>query len=289
MKVDASGNAWISCADWYNGMTYAGSAEEYSNTGTLVNTYKGACPSNLVGCQSWSGFGDDVAFDGSGGVYVADPVAQPCVGTPSSCTVENGTGFEYFASPSSQPIYSNVYGNQPSGCASACTNVSSVYYFDVDSSGNIWTTFYGCEEYGSYLCGIGIAEVTGVSSGNPSFSIVVAPGVLAGSLNPYFNYIGGIFISGGTVTLTDGYNRTVYQYALPITPSSVPSTLGVTRANPAGLGLPLIGGFNATGSTFVVADAYGWVDRLKGGKATVMTNINFANGITAAGYAPSNK
>ena len=45
MKVDANSNAWVSCADWYNGMDFEGSAEEYDSTGSLVNTYKGGCPS----------------------------------------------------------------------------------------------------------------------------------------------------------------------------------------------------------------------------------------------------
>lgn len=286
MKVDGSGNAWITCADWYNGSDYGGSAEEYSNTGSLLNTYKGGCPSNLSGCQSWQAFGYDVAPDGSGGVYVADLAAAPCVGSSASnCTSETGAGWEYFASPSSQPIYSNVYGNQPSGCVSNCTNVGVILGFDVDSAGNIWTEFNGCEEYGSFYCGVGIAEVSGVSSGNPSFSIVVAPGVLQGSID---NYDGGIYVVGSTATVGDPWNQTVYQYSLPITISSTPSILGVTRENPQFCGSPFMGGFNASGSAFAVADLCGWVDTLKGHKAGVLTNIGF-NGITAAGYAPSNK
>jgi hypothetical protein len=286
MKVDRSGNAWVSCADWYNGMDYNGSAEEYGTTGALLNTYLGACPSNLSGCQYWQAFGYDVAPDGNGGVYVGDYVALPCVGSnPSNCTTESGTGWEYFASPSSQPIYSNVIGNQPSGCASNCINVSQVFSFDVDSAGNVWTEFIGCEQYGSYICGVGIAEVSGVSSGNPSFSVVVAPGVLQGSID---GIGGGIYLAGSTATVSDVYNQTVYEYTLPITPSSTPSILGVTRENRQFCGNPVMGGFNASGSVYAVADLCGWVDTLRNHKAGVLTNISFV-GITAAGYAPSNK
>jgi hypothetical protein len=286
MKVDGNGNAWISCSGYgYNG---GGSAQEYSNTGTLVNTYIGGCPSNLSGCNSWSSYAEDVAVDGSGGVYVALPQTAPVVCNPT-CSYQFGTVWEYFASPSSQPIYSNVYGDQPVGCSSNCTNVSYVYLFDVDRSGNIWTNFNGCEEYGSFICGTGIAEVTGVSSGNPSFTVVVAPGVLPGSVNgfpPAEN--AGIYISGSTATVTDNYNRHIYQYTLPITPSSTPSTFGITRQNFQFCGNPLAGGFNASGSTFAVGDTCGWVDTLKGHKFRALTNIGFA-GVTAAGYAPSNK
>jgi hypothetical protein len=155
----------------------------------------------------------------------------------------------------------------------------------VDSAGNVWTEFVGCEQYGSYICGVGIAEVSGVSSGNPSFSVVVAPGVLQGSID---NVGGGIYVAGSSATVSDIYNQTVYQYTLPITPTSTPSILGVTRENRQFCGSPSLGGFNASGTAFAAADLCGWVDTLTGHKPGVLTNISFV-GITAAGYAPSNK
>jgi hypothetical protein len=284
MKVDGSGNAWISCGAY--GSSAVGAVQEYRNTGTLVNTYITRCPSNVSQCSNWFASADDVAVDGSGGVYAALPQALAC---NPGCTNAFGTGWEYFASPSSQPIYANVFGNQPSGCSSNCMDVSYVYYFDVDGSGNVWTNFYGCEEYGSFICGIGIAEVTGVSSGNPTFTVVLAPGVLPGSISFYGRtFYAGISIAGGTATVVDNYNRHVYQYALPITPSSTPSTLGITRQNLQFCGSPLVGGFNASGSTFAVADTCGWIDSLKHRKDHTITNIGLV-GVTAAGYAPSNK
>ena len=39
---------------------------------------------------------------------------------------------------------------------------------------------------------------------------------------------------------------------------------------------------------YAVADLCGWVDTLRDHKSGVLTNISFV-GITAAGYAPSNK
>jgi hypothetical protein len=286
MKVDGSGNAWISCSEWYNGLDYWGSAEEYSNTGALLNTYKGGCPSNVSGCQAWDAFGNDVAPDGNGGVYVGDLISAPCVGSsPSGCYPQNGTGWEYFASPSSQPVYSNVYGTQPSGCSSNCTFVSQVGSFDVDRSGNVWTEYQDCQVFFPPFCGVGIAEVTGVSSGNPSFSVVVAPGVLPGTSE---GGSVGIYVAGSTATVGDTFNQTVYQYALPITPSSTPSILGVTPENPQFCGSPFAGGFNASGSAFAVADLCGWVDTLHGSRARALANIGF-QGVTAAGYAPSNK
>lgn len=291
MKVDGNGNAWIACADWYNGMDYYGSAEEYSNTGTLVNSYKGGCPSNLGGCQVWDAFSDDVAPDGNGGLYVGDQFALPCIGSnPSSCYYnDNGTGWEYFANPSAQPVYSDVYGNQPAGCSTNCTKVDAVFSFDVDGSGNIWTVFHGCESYGYSYCGAGIAEVTGVSSGTANFNVVVPPGALPGTLSTIQNGEQlAIYVAGNTATVSDGSNRTVYQYTLPITPSSTPSILGVTVQNAEFCGDPFQGGFNASGGTFAAADLCGWVDTLQGRRARALTNINFA-GITAAGFVPSNK
>jgi hypothetical protein len=284
MKVDGNGNAWVSCATWYNGSNAWGSAEEYSNTGALVGTYKGACPSNLSGCQSWYAYGDDVAPDGKGGVYVGDLTTTPCVYISGSfCTQEYGTGWEYFASPSAQPVYSNVMGNWPAGCSSNCINVNTVTNFDVDGSGNVWTVFDGCFYYYSGYCASGIAEVTGVSTGNPNLTVAVSPGVLPGS-GP-----ASIYIAGNTAMVTDTYNRTIYKYTLPITPSSTPTVYGVTNQSHVDeCGAPNIGGFNASGSGFAVADFCGWVNAVAGGKSTFLSNVDFL-GVTAAGFAPSNK
>ena len=164
--------------------------------------------------------------------------------------------------------------------------MESVYNFDVDGSGNVWTSFLGCQEYYTYLCGFGIAEVTGVSSGSPTLSVVVPPGVLPGSTDtPISIYVAG---STATVSIPDSYYRTVYQYALPITPSSQPTIYGVTRQNFELCGAPANGGFNASGTTFAIGDLCGWIDTLAGRRAGIITNYQLEGTLTAA-YAPSNK
>jgi hypothetical protein len=281
LKIDHNANVLLSCGETQNpstGTAYdVGGAQEYSSTGALVAQYNGGCANNIPGCVSATGYGVDAATDTSGNVYVADEYYDAC--GSDSCSDE--TGFQIWTSPSSS-VFASVNG------AAEGYNVYSVGYFDVDSAGNIWTSFYGVELL-PHIAGMGIAEVTGATSGSPTFTVVVPPGTLPGTMVTDNAGFPGIYVAGTTATVIDPFNQTVYQYSLPITPSSTPSTLGTTQKSISGCGDPIEGGWNEPSTRFAIGDGCGWVDTLtSSGKATAHVHKNF-NGIKAAAYTPSNK
>ena len=126
IKVDHDSNLWVACqAD----PTFQhGLVQEYTN-GTLAGTYAEGCPS--PSCSQWYSYGFDVAADSFNHVFAGLTYFQMTEG--STTTVSSG--FEWWSSPSGVPALIALPTNDP---------VTTVYFFDVDSIGNIWFDYEGC-------------------------------------------------------------------------------------------------------------------------------------------------
>jgi hypothetical protein len=154
--------------------------------------------------------------------------------------------------------------------------VYGVAYMDLDSSGNIWFDYYGCNS-GS-VCGYGIGEITTPTTSTPTFVSIKSPGFL--------QCAGGVYTSAKstTVNVIDSCSRTMYQFA---TTGSQTGTLG-----PIGrLGDPISGGFNAADTKIAVGDDKGWLDvgKVKTSKWSTARNAYFGDGLMGAAYTPSDK
>jgi len=265
IKVDHDSNLWVACqAD----PTFQhGLVQEYAN-GTLAGTYAEACPS--PSCSLWYSYGFDVATDTFNHVFAGLTYFQMTEGT----TTTVGSGFEWWSSPSVAPALIALPANNP---------VTAVYFFDVDSIGNIWFDYEGC----TTTCGFGLAEIASPTTA-PIFVPALAPGAIG--------YPGGVYVSNGgnVLNVTDQESRTVSQYKLPWTPSETPfNVLGPTYLNDAGCGDPVSGGFDQTETRQADGDQCGWLDvgkLKKKGKSrySAVTNPNFA-GLGGAAYVPSDK
>jgi hypothetical protein len=125
-------------------------------------------------------------------------------------------------------------------------------YMDTDSLGNIWFDFESMSVAGCAPSGLG--EVTNPTT-SPSVKVIFPAGT--------YQCAGGVYVShhGTVLNVTDQGTRLIYQYHLPVTPSSVAfKILGPTRADPRGEGAPVSGGFNKTESAMALSDRYGWID-----------------------------
>ena len=110
----------------------------------------------------------------------------------------------------------------------------------------------------------------------------------------FLQYPGGVYISNrGTVAnVIDQDARMVYQFKLPITPSSTPfNALGPTPIID-GYGDPDAGGMNSKDSSMIIGDGYGWDDvgEVSSNSWSVATNEELVEtGVEAAGFTPSDK
>lgn len=265
IKVDAAQNLWTACQE--DPTFERGSVQEYSG-GTLAGTYTEGCP--VPSCSQWYSYGFDVATDSFGHVFASLAYYAMTAGSTST----SGGGFEWWSSPSSPPALIALPFGAP---------VSSIYFFDTDSAGNLWFDYEGC----TTTCGFGLGEIQTPTS-TPTFVPVLAPGTIG--------YPGGVYVSdhGTVLNVTDQEARTTTQYALPWTPSESPlDVLGPTYENLAGCGDPVSGGFNQKDSRQALGDACGWLDvgkiKKKGkSRYAAVTNPNFA-GLEGAAYVPSDK
>jgi hypothetical protein len=265
IKVDVAQNLWTACEE--DPTFQRGAVQEYTN-GTLAATYTEGCP--VPSCSQWYSYGFDVAVDSTGHTFAALTYFNMVIGT----TTTLGGGFEWWSSPSSVPtLIALPFGNP----------VSSVYFFDVDATGNIWFDYEGC----TTSCGFGVGEIQSPTT-TPLFVPVLPPGTIG--------YPGGVYVSkGGTVlNVTDQEARTISQYTLPWTPSETAfNVLGPTYVNQAGCGDPVSGGFNQNDTRQADGDDCGWLDvgkiKKKGkNRYSAVTNPNFA-GLEGAAYVPSDK
>lgn len=271
VHVDHAKNVWIGCE--YDSDYSDGNVLEYNSGGNLQGTYTPSCPSPISSCSYWYSYAYDAGTDGTN-VYAAIPFSEEQVCNPS-CNYVYGSGFEYWpaGNASATPAYINV--------GEACSPVCDTGYMDLDSSGNIWFSYYGCTS----SCGGGLAEITNPTT-NPKFVPI---------LNPLtFQCPGGVYVSNGGKTLNyvDECARTISQYAMPVTSSSQPvKTLGPTPVNIFGAGQPIGLGFNASDKAVVAGDSMGWLDigTTANNKWKPVPSINLGDYVPGAAYTPSDK
>lgn len=288
MKVDHNQNVWLACGNTASGSV--GGVQEYSHTGTLLNTYNGNCPSNIPASECLGAFGEgyDVGTSGGSVILSEEYVEWYYEGTGAGCysgfCYKDGTGFYVWSSPSSQPYFVNVYYNGAGGL-----DIYDVGYMDVDGSGNVYAYYYGYDENNG-LSGTGIAEFSNLTSpSGPTVTDIVPAGTLPGT---NYGYWGGVAVNGSSSKLTviQSYNQTAYVYGLPFNPSGTPTALGPTQKNLVGCGEPIVGGWNSGEVKIAIGDACGWVDTITSGNdaTKAIANINFS-GVAAAGYSPSDR
>jgi hypothetical protein len=262
VKVDASQNIWTACE--FNDED-AMEQQEYSSNGTLENTYSTGCPvgTNPSNCTWYFSEGFDGGEDASGNVFSGMVFFEADINS----VFEDGTGFEYANSPSAQPT---LLTPPPS------SGVEEIYYMDVDNSDNIWFDYYGSNGsgYGYFL-----GEVQNATT-SPTWVTGIAALGFAGGV-----YVGG---AGSTLSVIDQDARTISRYSLP--GFGALSTLGPTKANLFGNGDPVAGGYNSTGASMAIGDAYGWLDlgNVSANKWKTAQNINLGEPEGAA-YTPSDK
>jgi hypothetical protein len=269
VKVDDAQNVWVACA--YNSNASASKVLEYNRAGTLEQTYNWQpCPPSASFCFT---DGYDAAFDSKGHVFASVAFYNYAVSSQEFA----GAGFEWWnvKSPNSPTLIST---------GDRCSPVCSLYFMDVDSSGNIWFNYSGV--VGSQQ-GYGLAEITNPTT-NPQIVYVLPIGT--------YQFAGGVYVSnaGKTLNVTDEMPRLIYQYHLPVKPNSKPfNVLGPTAPNGLGLGSPSSGGFNRSETRLVQADGYGWLD-IGIASDNTWTRVqnpagNFALGLGGAAYTPSDK
>jgi len=270
IKIDASQNIWNGCE--YNSDFEGGEVQEYSKTGSLLNSWTMGCPQPTSECDSWYSYGYDQGTDGTHAFAVVEYSEEYVCTTEYDCSYVYGSGFEWWSSTSSPPNYINL--------GDSCSPVCEVYYMDVDSSGNLWFTYYG---YNGSEYGTGLGEITNPTT-SPSMKTIEPVGT--------YECPGGVYIGGSTISVADGCSRYIYQYTLPLGTNGSPSnTSGPTLPNAFGYGEPLTGGFNSTGTKAIYGDSYGWLDR---GNITAdhwsdVTSTSFSGYVPGAAYTPSNK
>lgn len=271
VHVDHSKNVWIGCE--YDSDYSFGNVLEFNPAGTLQASYTPSCPNPVSSCSYWYSYSYDAATDGTN-VYAAIPFSEEQICNPK-CSYTYGSGFEYWpaGNASATPSYINV--------GEACSPVCDADYMDLDSSGNIWFSYYGCTS----SCGGGLGEITNPTT-NPKFVTILDPST--------FQCPGGVYISNGgnTLNYVDECPRTISQFAMPVTPSSQPEkTLGPTPANVFGAGQPIGIGFNATDKAIAAGDSAGWLDlgTTENNKWKAIPSINLGDYVPSAAYTPSDK
>lgn len=271
VHVDHSKNVWVGCE--YDSDYSLGNVLEYNSGGTLQGSYTPSCPSPVSTCSYWYSYAYDAGTDGTN-VYAAIPFSEEQICNPS-CSYVYGSGFEYWTAgnASATPTYINV--------GEACSPVCDTDYMDLDSSGNIWFSYYGCTS----SCGGGLAEITNPTT-NPKFVSILDPST--------FQCPGGVYISnhGKMLNYVDECARTISQYTMPVTSSSQPAnTLGPTPTNVFGAGQPIGIGFNAHDKAVVAGDSAGWLDlgTTAKNKWKPVPSINLGDYVPGAAYTPSDK
>jgi len=277
VKVDQQRNAWVACQT--NASFTAGASQEYSSSGTLLNTYGAGCPTNIPASSCALFFSNTVdQGENANHVFVGLTYYVNC-DAQYNCDSVNGGGVEYWQTgqASAQPTVNpfNLSGITLEGSG----------YLDVDASDDVYYTYSGCESAYPYTCGYGLAEYANATSPSGAQTVLLPPGSIG--------TFGGVTIShhGKILNVIDQSARTITQYALPWT--GVPlRTLGPTLTPVFGKGDPVTGGFNRDDSKMVIGDAYGWLDviTVKSNTAKIHATPNCSGaGCQGAAYTPSGK
>jgi hypothetical protein len=277
IKVDHAQNIWAGCQ--YNSSFSGGAVTEWSSAGSELASYSVGCPNGWGGCDYgyFYSYGTFASAADASHVFAAVEYAYGYKCSPS-CSFTYGGGVEWW--PAGQPSATPTYDALP-----YFSPVEDVYYMDEDSSGNLWLTFYGCENVYPYTCGNGLGEISNPTSPSWTFTTVENPGT--------YMCAGGVYVSnaGAVLNVTDPCTRYTYQYALPLSVGGGPmKTLGPTPTNAQGNGSPVSGGFSQNGAKLILGDSYGWLDRgivsSNTWKAKASINVYDPEG---AAFTPSDK
>ena len=204
-------------------------------------TYNGGCPTNLAAsqCAQFYGDGADVATTKSN-VFVSNFYMEnvyfctgPSCASNPNCVLLSGsqyecyadeTGFEYWllGSPAAQPTMIDLTNMIPG------YTVFETGYFDVDSTGNLWTYAYAGESTYPYTSGTGIVEIT-----NPTTSPAATVAIPFGSM-PGQYYWGMSYVSnhGAVLNVTDPYAASTGQYTIGPSGVRLFNTLGPNGCEP---------------------------------------------------------
>jgi hypothetical protein len=270
LQVDSSENIWTSCEYNFN-VGDVGSTQEYGKTGTLENTFNQGCPSPVSECEYWYSYSFS---SGANANYVESSV------TFSEEDIDGyyyyGSGFEWW--PASDPTATPTYINLGEDCDPVC----DMYYGDVDSSGNIWFTYYGNSGGSEY--GYGLGEITNAFT-DPEFVSIEPTGT--------YGFAGGVYVGndGKTLNVIDQDSRTNYEYSMPVSAGQSPSkTLGPTVENFFDEGDPVSGAFSPTDSKWAAGDAEGWLDLCASAsnKCKAVQSLSI-EGPEGAAYTPSDR
>lgn len=266
VKVDSSQNVWVGCE--YDNSDQDGVYQEYTKSGTLAATYEDGCPAPVSSCDEFYSYSSDGASNAN---YVFDALSYyyAALNCTPSCTYSSGGGFEYWpagGSSSTPKLIALPYGNPVEGVA----------YMDLDSTGNIWFDYYGCNSGSD--CGYGIGEVTKPTTTNAAFVSIESPGFL--------QCAGGVYASAKSTTINviDSCSRIVYEFTKTGSQSG--------KLGPIGhLGDPISGGFSAADNKIAIGDDKGWLDvgKIASNKWTTVQNAYFRDGLMGAAYAQSDK
>jgi hypothetical protein len=283
VRVDADKNVWTACE--YGDSTEGGAIQEYGPSGALLAQYTSACPSNLPSGSCANGW-FSYFFDGASGGNLACGAAEDYEYEPNASSSAYGTGFICWprGNPSAGstliPVWQHCSGGGSCDIGTDCDPVCEVWEADLDSSGNIYFTYYG---ENSSCFGGGIGEVLNPGKASQSINIIASPCQL--------EFPGGAYVSnyGAVLNAQDQDERLIYQYHLPASSSSTPfRTLGPTKTNSSGYGDPDGMGFNQADTKIICGDAYGWFDVgiIKTNKWSMLTTP-YSTG--PAAYTPSDK
>jgi len=280
VHTDESKNVWVDCSE---GPTHTGGAEqEYSMNGsgpksTFNVSAAGGCPPSSS-CNSGS---YDGGYDASTGtVFVEQSFASAYVCPTSGCFYESLSPgvFVYKAKhPELPPTFLELssYGDP----------ASSMYFAAPDGQGNLYFDYEG---YQNSAFGFGIGEITNYTKPSAAVNFILPVGTLT--------FAGGVQVVNGKLYVTDqgsfcsGAGGTTAEYALPLTPSSMPiATYGPTLADLNGCGDPTSGGFNSAATKQVQGDAYGWSDltNTNTNVSAATWNIDDLPSVPGAAYAAS--
>ena len=156
----------------------------------------------------------------------------------------------------------------------------------MDNDGNVYLSGQGCI---ARKCGVVVDEVENPTSSSPTITNLVFLSLSTSENSSFALYISN---QGKVMNLLDPNSRTVAQYALPwITGEQAFNTLGPTRTDYYGFGLPENGGFSRDDKLFAIGDFYGWINigRVKKNRWSTEGDINLNRGVFDAAYVPSDK
>lgn len=264
IKVDHSGNLWVACG--FNSSMTNGLVQEYAqNTSTPAASYNDAgCNSP---CTSYNATPQDVAFDTNGHIFASNIDSNECV---PSCT------------NNLYPVvwWSTGAPNAPPNGIEDPNIIFSGGFLDVDSTGTVYTTGYGCI---GTACGYLLDKISNPIT-SPMVTNLIPPSFAAN--------LEGVYVSKNNVlNVVDGTSRTIARYHLSPWTGVPFRTLGPTMLNGSNHGQPVAGGFDQTDAHMALGDVWGFVDLgvVSSNNWSIHKGTNLQDLDIGAAYVPSDK